>query len=186
MVRARSRACERSSSPAGLRRPGTPEAGWLTSDPRDVFAGAGVDLDPFTRVDEERYLDDLAGLERGRLARTGDTVPLQPRLRLGDRQVDRSGDLHLHDLTLEHRQDGDRVLDDVVSRFAQCGRRHLQLVVALRVHEDVLTAVAVEELHVALVQDGLLDADTCVERAVDDLTSAHVLEAAAHEGPTLA
>ena len=34
-----------------------------------VFPGAGVDLDPFTHIDEQRDLQHEARLERGRLAR---------------------------------------------------------------------------------------------------------------------
>ena len=62
----------------------------------------------------------------------------------------------------------------------------LQLVVALVVHEDVVGALAVEELHLALVDHREHDLLVGAERAVDDRAGADVLELGAHERAALA
>ena len=62
----------------------------------------------------------------------------------------------------------------------------MQLVVGLVVHEHVVVALAVEELHLALVDDRLLDLLVGAERAVDHRAGADVLELRAHERAALA
>ena len=73
-----------------------------------------------------------------------------------------------------------------VGGVAELRRTDVELVVGRRVHEHVVVAVAVEELHVLPVDDRLLDADPGVERALEHGTGAHVAQLRAHEGPTLA
>ena len=90
------------------------------------------------------------------------------------------------DVTVVERDDRDRVLDHVVGGVAEGDRRHVLLVVALEIHEHVLVAVAVEELHVLAVEDGLLDADTRIEGAVDDGARAHVANLGTDERAALA
>ena len=59
-----------------VRRPRPTVGGAMPQTRGDVVAGAGVDLDPVADVDEQRHLDDLAGLQRGRLA--GAATPGRP------------------------------------------------------------------------------------------------------------
>ena len=62
----------------------------------------------------------------------------------------------------------------------------MQLVVGLVVHEHVVVALAVEVLHLALVDDRLLDLLVGAEGAVDHRAGAHVLQLGAHERAALA
>jgi hypothetical protein len=62
----------------------------------------------------------------------------------------------------------------------------VHLVVRGVVHEHVLVAVAVQELHVVAADDRLLDTDTGVERAVEDVARLDVAELRADEGAPLA
>ena len=50
------------------------------------MARAGVDLEQLALFDEQRHLDDVTCLERGRLRGAGGRVPLEARLGLGDFQ----------------------------------------------------------------------------------------------------
>src|SRR5579872_380764 len=47
------------------------------ADPAEVLAVAGVDLDLLAGGDEQRHLDLVAGLDRGRLGAAGGPVALQ-------------------------------------------------------------------------------------------------------------
>src|SRR5688500_18044879 len=82
----RSSASKRMSS---ARRRALPRAD--TSGPAEVFAGAGVDLDPLAGGDEERHLDLGVGLQRGGLGAAGGAVALQAGLGAGDGELDRGG-----------------------------------------------------------------------------------------------
>src|SRR5687768_16086531 len=128
--RARSRAARRPSTRSLL-------------GPGDVVAGSCIDLQAVAGVHEQRHLDDEAGFERGRLAGARDAVALDAGLGLAHRQLHRGGELDADDLVVVHRQLCGRSLDDEVRRAPECTGRHLQLLVALVVHEDELGAVAV-------------------------------------------
>src|SRR5436309_15314689 len=62
----------------------------------------------------------------------------------------------------------------------------MELVVCAVVHEDVLRAVAVEILHLALVDDGLLELLVGAVGALEDGAGANVLDLGADERPALA
>ena len=62
----------------------------------------------------------------------------------------------------------------------------MELVVGLGVHEHVLVGLAVEELHLALVDDRLLDLLGGTEGSVDHGPGAGVLEGRADERAALA
>ena len=101
-------------------------------------------------------------------------------------QLDRRRDLDADDLALVLGDLGDGLLDEVVGGVAERDRRDRQLVVGRGVHEHVVVAVAVQELHVLALDDGLLDADAGVERAVEDVARADVAQLGAHERTALA
>ena len=69
---------------------------------------------------------------------------------------------------------------------AEGGGRNGHLVERDVVHEHVVGPVAVEELHLALVDHRLLDALVGAERALDDRLVPQVPELGAHEGAALA
>src|SRR5262245_11120429 len=56
---------------------------------RDVAAFAGIDLESVADIDEERDVDDRAGLELRRLGHVRDGVPFHARLRLHHLELDR-------------------------------------------------------------------------------------------------
>ena len=62
----------------------------------------------------------------------------------------------------------------------------VELVVGRVVHEHEVVAVAVEELHLPLVDDGLLDLLGGPEGPVEHGAGADVLQRGAHEGAALA
>ena len=55
---------------------------------RDVLAGAGIDADDFTLVDEQRHAHDGAGFQLRRLLTAGGGVAAQTRIGLDDLQFD--------------------------------------------------------------------------------------------------
>jgi alanyl-tRNA synthetase len=77
-------------------------------------------------------------------------------------------------------------VDQVVGRVAERRRGHVHLVVRGVVHEDVVVRVAVEQLHLLLVDDGALHLLARSERPLDHRTGAHVAQRGAHERPALA
>ena len=85
--------------------------------------------------------------------------------------------------------EGDRghlLLEQVVGHAAHGLGRDVRLVVVLGVHEDELIALAVEVLHLPLVDGGDLHPDAGVEGAVHHLARHHVLQLGADEGAALA
>ena len=113
-------------------------------------------------------------------------VALHARFGVGDGELDRGGQLDADDLALVHRQHRGVAFLEEVDRVADAVGRDLQLVVALVVHEDVVGAFAVEELHLALVDHREHDLLVGPEGAIDHGARAHVLQLRAHERATLA
>jgi hypothetical protein len=69
-----------------------------SGDATEVGAVARVHLDASVRLDEERHLDLGARLERGGLGAAGRAIALQPRLGVGDGELDRCGELDVRAL----------------------------------------------------------------------------------------
>ena len=192
-ISARSRASVRSSGLRTLlaeREPRRPRwagpFGDTESDPRDVFAGARVDLDLVAGVDEQRNLNHLVGLQRRRLTRAADAITLNAGVGVGDSELDGGRNLDGHDLAVVEGDDGHRVFNHVIGGITERDRCDVLLVVGLHVHEDVIVAIAVEELHVLLLEHGLLDANSGVEGAINNGTGAQISNFGAHEGTALA
>src|SRR4051794_21285855 len=155
-------------------------------DATEVTTVARVDLDLLALGDEQRHLDGGAGLESGRLVAAGGTVALNAWLRVGDRQLDRDRELDVEHGVLVPSHGRRHVLEQIVLRAGDRLAGHVDLVVGLAVHEDVVGAVLVEVLHLALVDDSDIDLGAGVEGAVDDLAGQQVLELGADERATLA
>src|SRR5581483_4737815 len=145
------------------RRPSTA----VRSGPGDVLARASVDLEPVTGVHEQRHLHDEAGLHRRRLAGAGHAVALDARLGLAHGELDGGGQVDADDLVAVRLQHHRRPVDDVAGGIAERRRRDVALLVRLVVHEHEVVAVAVEELHLPLVDDRLVDLLTGAERAIE-------------------
>src|SRR5687767_4563250 len=75
---------------------------------------AGVDLDPLALPDEERDLDLVTGLERGRLRAAGRAVTGNAGLGERDLQLDGCGHLQVEHATLVGRDDRLLVLEEEV------------------------------------------------------------------------
>ena len=132
------------------------------------------------------HLHDEPGLERRRLARAGHPVALDARFGLANLELHRGGKLDTDDLVAVQLQHDRRAVDDVVRRLTERTRTDLALVVRRVVHEDEVAAVAVQVLHVALVDDRLLDLLRGAKRAVDHRARARVLQSRADERAALA
>src|SRR6185436_19221297 len=190
----------REASPLGLpytrsrspRRRLAPIA-WLTHCARShrshlllVLAVFGPDADHVADVHVRRDLDDEAGLERRRLD-----------LRARRGAVDARGRVH-HLEVHGHRQlDADRLVavelhrdgrfgNDVVRVVAEDLDVEVDLLVAARVHEVERVAVAVEILHLPLVENGALDVLFGAELVVGLLAGADVPHPRLHEAALVA
>src|SRR5665213_648236 len=158
----------------------------LTLGPGHVFTGTRVDLDEFTGSDEQRDLHDESSLESRGLSCARYTVSLDTGLGLGDRQLDRRGQFHSNDLVVVQDQHRLASLFEIFGRLAKALGGHRHLVVGRLVHEDVVVAVAVQVLRVALVHHRLLQAFVRPVRALDDGPGTGVAQLGAHERATLA
>jgi hypothetical protein len=107
-------------------------------------------------------------------------------LGIGDLQLNGCRKLDVEGGPLVDRDSRVLALEHEVRGFPDGGIRNVQLVVGGGVHEDVVLAVLVEVLHLALVDTGCLDLDASVERPVDDLAGQDVLQFGADEGAALA
>src|SRR5690348_2325915 len=77
-------------------RPRYPTPAPALLHPADVLAGAGIDLDDFVLVDEQRDPDGRAGLELGRLAAAARSVAAQAGIGFDD--------LEFHEVRWRDRQ----------------------------------------------------------------------------------
>src|SRR5215208_221361 len=152
----------------------------------DVLAAAGVDPHPLALLDEERHLDDDAGLEGGGLgASTRSGVPLQAGIGLRDRQVHgarrlRAGGPLVDEEQLDvgvRRHPPEGVIDDRLG--------DLDLVIALVVHEDRGLVRVVEELHLAVLGAYGPELLTGLEGLVDHGAVIDALQLRANEGAAL-
>src|SRR3954469_16670692 len=157
------------------------------SGPRDVVAGLGLDLDAVADVDEQRDADRGPGLERRRLvaaARRG--VAPQPRLGLGDLELDRRRQLHTVGLLVDEQH-----VDLVVGlrpaqRVGHAALRDGELLVAGGVHEVRVGAVRVEELHLAHLGAHGPELLAGAEGLVDHVAVLGAAQLGAHERAALA
>src|SRR5690606_6309028 len=157
-----------------------------SSGAAEVLAGAGVDLDLLAGGDEQRHLDLRAGLHGGGLVAAGGAVALQAGLGLGDLQHDGGGKLDVQRRVVVEGDRGVLLGKQVVGRVADDGVGDVGLVVGLGVHEDEVVALAVEVLHLPLVDAGHLDLGAGVEGLVDRLAGQDVLQLGSDERAALA
>src|SRR5262245_16975601 len=155
------------------------------SGAREILARARVDLHTLAGVDEERHLHHETRLERRRLARARHPIALDAGLGHRDLELDRGRQVDADDLLVVHREDRGVAFLQVVDGRADRVARDVQLVVGLVVHEDVVVAFAVEELHLALVDDRERHLLVGSERPVDDCAGAVVLQRRAYERAAL-
>jgi hypothetical protein len=98
------------------------------------------------------------------------------------RQLDRRRQLDADRLVLVKHHLGFFVLLEVVDQVADPLAVEVDLVVGLLVHEDVVVALLVEVLHLALVEVGLLDLVVGPEALGDDGAGLEVLELEVEDG----
>ena len=153
---------------------------------RDVAPLAGIDLDALARVDEERHLDDRAGLERRRLRHVRDRVAAHRRLGLRDRQLDRRRELDARRLAVDREHLHRARRRQVRELVRDLGVREPELLVRLLVHEVGLGAVVVEELDVLHLGVHARELLPGAERPVDDGARLERLQLRPHERAALA
>src|SRR5205085_3162019 len=151
----------------------------------DVALLARIDLDPLAGVDEQRHLDDGAGLELRRLRHVRDRIALHAGLGVRDGQLDGCGKLDPGRLSV-HEQHLDRArrlheLERVLDRRA----RQRGLLVRVLVHEDDLVPRVVEVLHVLRLGPDPRKLLACSEGTLDDGAARECLQFRAHERAAL-
>jgi len=136
------------------------EVGKATLGAAAVLASAGVDLDSFAGLDEQRHLNDEPGFERCWLGRARNPIALDTWFGLGDGQLDARWNVNANDFIAMH-------LHDVV-------------------HEDVGLAIVVHVEHRALVDHRPFELLARTEGAVDDGSGASIAQRAPYESRALA
>jgi len=150
-----------------------------------IVAGARINLDLGAGLKEQRNLDFVAGLNRGRLRATGGTVTLQTRLRVGNLKHHRSGKLNVQRVSLVHGDSSGLGLQHVVRGIPHHCGGHINLVVRLHVHEHVVLTILVQVLVVGTVHGSGLNLSASVKGAVNDLAGGNVAQLGADECATL-
>lgn len=152
----------------------------------DVASVAGVDLDELVLVDEQRHAHCSAGLDCSGLESVCGGVTLDAGLGVGDAEHGLDGHLGI-----EHCLGGSvgHNLDGVA--FLHKGRAGDELLVdrnlleSLVVHEDVVAALAVEELVGTTLYAHVFELFTNVETALEHTAVYNVFQLGTHECVTL-
>src|SRR5690606_26338176 len=154
--------------------------------PRDVFAGAGVDLQHLALVDEQRHTHDRTGLQLGGLLAAGGGITAHARVGLDHLQVDVRRRGHLQGHAVPQRHDaGDALLQPlrIVAHGLLAGGVLLEVVGH---HEMPEVAVGIQVLHVRIDRVGGLHRIAALERALDGAAGLQVAHLHAVEGLALA
>src|SRR5450759_5014700 len=165
-----------------------PLVGWnagaisVISGPLHVFAGSGVDLDPIALVDEQGHRHRQPGLQRRRLRGPGRGVALEAGVGCGHLEIDGGGQFDPDRLVLVGQNGDLGAVFEVFEGVTKGRGRQRYLVVGLGVHEVVLVAVAIEILHVSLLDAYLGEALLGTKSLVGDGPSLKVAQASAHLG----
>src|SRR5690606_14966497 len=113
--------------------------------PRDVFAGAGVDLDHLVLVDEQRHAHHRAGLQGGRLAAAAGGVATQAGVGLDHLQLDEVGRGHGDRGAVPQGDHAVLLALQPLGGIADAVLVGLHLLEGLRLHEVPELAVGIEE-----------------------------------------
>src|SRR5919204_5805113 len=146
----------------------------------EILTGPRIDLDLVSALDEQRNVDAQTRLDRRRLGGPGRRVALEPELRLGDRQHDRRGEVDADGRSLVFAQHRRHSVGEVAHGVAELIRVERDLVVRGGVHEVIVRAIPIEELHGAVVEPRALETISRLERALDNVALPHVAELHAH------
>ena len=151
-----------------------------------ILAGTSVDLDLGADVNEERNLDNSAGLERSGLGGAGRGVALEARLGVGDLEHDEHRGLDSEDVALVGDDLAHFVLFDELEAVAELVSVDRELLKGLHVHEIIEIAIIVEILHLLALNDRVLEFIGWVEGALSDRARDDILELGADESGALA
>ena len=102
-----------------------------------------------------------------------------------DHELNRCREFDIKRFTIMRRDDAGLVLEHEMFGITDNCRVHVDLVVGRRVHEDEIVTVAVQILHVALVDVGRFDLDARIEGLFDDLARKNVLHLGSDESRAL-
>src|SRR5437773_472751 len=146
----------------------------------EVLTRPRVDLDLVTALDEERHVHANSRLERRGLRRAGRRIALETEIGGGDREDDRRRHLDADRRALVLAQDHGHAVGQVVRRVAELIIVERDLVIRRRVHEVVMRAVLVHELHVPVIEARPLVAIVRLERLLDEIAFSDVAQLHAH------
>src|SRR2546425_2007929 len=146
----------------------------------EIVTRPRIDLDLVAALDEERHVHAQPRLHRRRLRGSGRGIAFEAEVRVGDREDDRSGHLDTDRRALVLAQDHDHTVGEVVRGIAELVVVERYLVVGGCVHEVVVRAVLVLELHVAVIETRPLVAVVGLERLLHQVALANVAQLHAH------
>src|SRR5262249_38277699 len=155
------------------------------SDAGEVLAVAGVDLQHVTLVDEEGDVHHVAGLQLRRLEGAAHRVAADAGIALHHLQIHRVGQGQPDGLAVVEEHRGLDVLLEEVPRFPEHLLPQEGLLVVAGVHEVVVLALLVEELHLPLLDVGLAHLVPALEGGLQHPAGQETLDAGADEGRPL-
>ena len=151
-----------------------------------VGAFTGVDANFFSFVDEGWNLDHEAGFGLGGFGDAGGCRRLQSRLGFDDFEVDGLRQFNSHRLAIEIAHVNLQVRREVFDGVAKGRALEHGLLEVLRVHEVVIVAVGVEELHEDFVDDHLLNGVGGAEAVLEHGAGLQVAQLGLDEGAKIA
>src|SRR5579883_3045813 len=133
-----------------------------------VLTGGGVNADAVTGADEERHLDDEAGLGSGRLGAASRGVTLEARLGIGDGQHNFFGQVDGDRFALVEHDVEFQVIDQVVLSLAKLLFGKDDIVKGAGIHKVILVAILVLVGGRAAIQVDTLELIARVAGAIKD------------------
>src|SRR5580704_11153094 len=154
--------------------------------PRQIDALSRVYLDFLAFVDEGGHLHDQAGFGLRSFGDAGCGCALQSRFSFNHLEYYGLRQLNAHGLAIEEFDLDFQILDQVINGAAQNILGEMRLLVVRRVHEVVVVAVGIEELHVDFVDVHLLDGVGRAETVFEHGAGTQVAQFGLNEGPQVA
>src|SRR5579885_579624 len=150
------------------------------SDTLYVLTGGGVNADAIAGADEERNLDDEAGLGGGRFGTSGRGIALEARLGIGDGQHNFFGQVDGDRFALIEHDVEFQVIDQVVLCLAKLLFSKDDIVKGAGIHKMVLVAILVLIGGRAAIQVDTLELIARVTGAITDGSRTDIAQLHAH------
>jgi len=150
-----------------------------------IFAGTGINLDLVAYAQEQRYLNNGAGLEGSGLKNVGSSIAAEAGIGLGDLKVNERGGLYAEYVALVGQDLADHVLFNELEAVGKNIGTDGDLVIGLGIHEIVQIAVIVQVFHVLALNISLFEFVSGVESSFNNGSGYDVLHLGTHESGTL-